>query len=361
MSVKPEEVPLPVAQSLQQVVGALLFGANRTITINDIRACLKQVADTSEDETVKLYGQMTEREIRDVLEGIKKEFQRIGVGFELVEGSTGFRFQTQVAAGRWLRHLLKAESPARLTRPTLETLAIIAYRQPISKSEIEAIRGVAVDYIVKALMELQLVRIIGRSDLPGRPFLYGTTPSFLEHFGLKSLAELNELDPTLQRSLAAERNAKHKKPKPIKELKLETETVQAQPAEADAAPAPAEPQDERSLDELTGALASALTDTNTRIDEVIRYEETATFDGDDDEPEAEPPAPESSESSDDDAEEDETDDDDADESDEDDDGDYSDEDEEDEFDDDDEDEDEFDEEDEDDDDDENEDDDEDDR
>lgn len=279
MAVKPEEVALPPAQSLQQVIGALLFGSNKALTLDDIKTCLKQTADKEgADENAKLYAGATQREIRDVLDGIEKELARIGLGFDLIETGTGFRFQTQVAAGPWLRQLLKAEPAGRLSRPTLETLAIIAYRQPIAKSEIESIRGVAVDYIVKALMELHLIRIIGRSDLPGRPFLYGTTPSFLEHFGLKSLAELNELDPTLQRSTTAERSAKHKKPKKPEEAGAKTKgrhemlTLDA----GDLAPSPqpvnpsAEPEEELpDMEELSGALAEVLGKAKTDFDEPV--------------------------------------------------------------------------------------------
>ncbi len=81
-----------------------------------------------------------------------------------------------------------------LSRPAIETLAIVAWRQPVSRSEIESVRGVNAGHVIKALMEMQLVRIVGRSDLPGRPFLFGTTPAFLEHFGLGSLDDLEKIE-----------------------------------------------------------------------------------------------------------------------------------------------------------------------
>jgi segregation and condensation protein B len=205
-----------MASSLQQVVGALLFGSDHPLTVEEVRACLKSVAEQETeqpDETVKLFAEATPREVGDALDGVSKELARLGLGVEVVNVNGGYRFQTQPACGRWVRNLLKLDRPNRLSRPALETLAIIAYRQPISKSEMESIRGVVVDHIIKALMELHLIRIVGRSDLPGRPFLYGTTATFLDHFGLKSLNELNELDPTLQRSKPAERKAVHKKEK----------------------------------------------------------------------------------------------------------------------------------------------------
>lgn len=210
-----DEVTVPMAASLQQVVGALLFGSDHPLTVEEIRACLKSVAESSgeESETIKLFAEASPREVNDALEGLEKELGRLQMGFELVEVDGCFRLQTQACCGRWVRNLLKVDRPNRLSRPALETLAIIAYRQPIAKSEIESIRGVTVDHIVKALMELHLIRIVGRSELPGRPFLYGTTATFLEHFGLSNLKELNELDPTLQRSKPSERKALHKKEK----------------------------------------------------------------------------------------------------------------------------------------------------
>lgn len=212
----PDDVKLPLPSSLQQIVGALLFGADHPLTIEDMRTCLSHVAEQATEEhkeTLQLFAEASPREVMDALKGIEQELERIGLGIEVVEMNGGYRFQTQACCGRWVRDLLKVERPNRLSRPALETLAIIAYRQPVAKSEIEAIRGVMIDHILKALMELHLVRIVGRSDLPGRPFLYGTTATFLEHFGLKSLEELNELDPTLQRSKASERKAMHKKEK----------------------------------------------------------------------------------------------------------------------------------------------------
>ncbi|MDD2460237.1 MAG: SMC-Scp complex subunit ScpB [Kiritimatiellia bacterium] len=210
-----EEVKLPLASSLQQVVGALLFGADHPLSVEEIRGCLKSVAelDGAASETAALFAEASPREIGDAVESIAKELSRLELGIEVTELNGGFRFQTQPSCGRWVRNLLKMDRPNNLSRPALETLAIIAYRQPIAKSEIESIRGVTVDHIVKALMELHLIRIVGRSELPGRPFLYGTTATFLNHFGLSSLKELNELDPTLQRSKLSERKALHKKEK----------------------------------------------------------------------------------------------------------------------------------------------------
>ncbi len=130
--------------------------------------------------------------VKKVIKDIQDDFHRLGLGMELVEVAGGYRFQTAPDCGKWVRKMLNKGKPTRLARPAIETLAIIAYRQPVARSEIESIRGVCAGHVIKALMEMQLVRIIGRSDLPGRPFLFGTTPAFLDHFGLSSL---NELEP----------------------------------------------------------------------------------------------------------------------------------------------------------------------
>ena len=242
----PDEVKLPMASSLQQIVGALLFGSDHPLTVEELRACLKSVAETDEgqNETLKLFAEASPREVGDAIESIRIELSRLELGIEVAELNGGFRFQTQPCCGRWVRNLLKLDRPNRLSRPALETLAIIAYRQPISKSEIESIRGVMVDHIVKALMELHLIRIVGRSDLPGRPFLYGTTATFLDHFGLSNLKELNELDPTLQRSKPAERKAVHKKEKKQEESALtpDVESLFDRPAAGEVA-AKAEPSE----------------------------------------------------------------------------------------------------------------------
>ncbi|MBO7224020.1 MAG: SMC-Scp complex subunit ScpB [Kiritimatiellae bacterium] len=128
--------------------------------------------------------------VKKAIAELQEYFKNMNMGMELVEISGGYRFQTASDCGRWVRKMLNKGKPTRLARPAIETLAIIAYRQPVSRSEIEGIRGVSAGHVIKALMEMQLVRIIGRSDLPGRPFLFGTTNAFLDHFGLKSLKEL---------------------------------------------------------------------------------------------------------------------------------------------------------------------------
>lgn len=230
--VKPKGPRIPLPSSLQEIVGSLLFASESPLTATELRTCVRGVApDEGDDpEVMSVYQSCTSREIEQALRGLEKELERSGCGFRLVCAGGTYRLQTAPACGRYVRALLKLDRPSRLSRASLETLAIIAYRQPITKAEIEQIRGVAVDTIVKSLVDLQLVRLVGRSELPGHPFLYGTSPLFLEHFGLASLSELNEIDPTLQRSNPRERAKLFVKEKKPEEKKAE------EPAEAAAAP-----------------------------------------------------------------------------------------------------------------------------
>jgi segregation and condensation protein B len=130
----------------------------------------------------------------------------------------------------WVRQLFPAVKPARLTPPSLETLAIVAYRQPITRADVEAVRGVAVDGVLQSLMERGLVKIAGRAEVPGRPLLYETTEFFLEHFGLRDLDELPNAEELRRRYLPSAASAKPAAP---------AEPPRAEPEPAEAAP----PQD----------------------------------------------------------------------------------------------------------------------
>ncbi len=242
---RPREPRVPLPSSLQEIVGALLFASESPLTPGELRNTIRGVDPEEGDDAdvMDVYRTCTSREIDQALHGLEKELERSGCGFRLVCAGGAYRLQTAPSCGRYVRALLKLDRPNRLSRASLETLAIVAYRQPIAKAEIEQIRGVGVDTIMKTLVELQLVRLVGRSELPGHPFLYGTTPLFLEHFGLASLSELNDLDPTLQRSDPRERAklfVKKDKPKEEKTGNADEQAAQAEP-EQSAPPQTAEP------------------------------------------------------------------------------------------------------------------------
>ncbi len=180
------EKPMPREQ-FKNIVEAALLAAGRNLTIDHLLALFT-------DETEPPGRD----QIREVLAQLEREYS--GRGIELRETGSGFRLQVRQAFAPWVGRLWE-ERPQRYSRALLETLAIIAYRQPITRGEIEDIRGVAVSSnIVKTLQERGWIRIVGHRDVPGRPGLYATTRQFLDHFNLKSLndlptlAELRDLD-----------------------------------------------------------------------------------------------------------------------------------------------------------------------
>ena len=121
---------------------------------------------------------------------IQAELAATGRAFQLVEQVNGWTLVSDPACARWVRQLYPEAKPTRLTGPQLETLAIVAYRQPVTRADIEAVRGVAVDGVMQVLLDRSLVKIAGRAEVPGRPLLYETTEYFLQHFGLKTVDEL---------------------------------------------------------------------------------------------------------------------------------------------------------------------------
>lgn len=222
---------------LKQIIGSLIFGAKKPLTARELRKNIEEVAENL-GGLFAPYASLKDKDVREALDALGADTARSGIGFTLVDGPDGFLFQTDAACGPWLRHLLDMGRGQRLSRPALETLAIIAYKQPITRSDIEVVRGVSVDHILKTLMEAQLVRIMGRSELPGRPLLYGTTHLFLEHFGLKDVTELPKLDElsrleTVRRARAAEAAA----PVQVEEPAVPTEEP---PPPAEELPSPPE-------------------------------------------------------------------------------------------------------------------------
>ena len=232
------ETTLP---ELKEIIGAMLFAAKGAVTPRQIRRVFLQVAE-DRGGMFAHFADVKEKQITEILDEINRVMQEAHLGFSLHEVVGGLRLQNNLNCGQWVRELLEKGKPNRLSRPALETLAIIAYRQPCVKSEIEGVRGVAVDAILKRLLEMQLVKITGRSELPGRPLLFGTTQKFLEHFGLKSLDELPGISEL--RRVQEEKNR-------MADAEEELENAEAgdgleaadEPAGADASPAAPEAQD----------------------------------------------------------------------------------------------------------------------
>jgi len=177
--------------SLSQVIEALLFAAQKPLTVRELVAAIKGAG--REDPAAagpNEFAKTTEGHVSAALEQLKIEYVQQTRAFQLAERSDGWQLVSDPAYAPWVRQLFPAAKPARLTPPSLETLAIIAYRQPITRADVEAVRGVAIDGVLQNLMERGLVKIGGRAEVPGRPLLYETTQFFLEHFGLRDLEEL---------------------------------------------------------------------------------------------------------------------------------------------------------------------------
>jgi segregation and condensation protein B len=172
-------------EDIRSIVESLLFVADVPVTLQR----LAEVMEGANKET-----------IRSVLTDFRTELETERRGVRLAEVAGGYQLRTAKINADWVKKFLGGR-PARMGRATLETLAIIAYRQPITKAEIEAIRGVDVDGIIATLLERDLIRAVARKDVPGRPFLYGTTPEFLELFNLRDLAQLPALKETDEISL----------------------------------------------------------------------------------------------------------------------------------------------------------------
>jgi segregation and condensation protein B len=146
--------------------------------------------EPEEGVTAVLEGKVNEKTVTETLEALEAFYREGGAAITVVEGPEGWKHYTRPDMVMWVRHLFPARKAERLSAPALETLAIIAYRQPITKADIEAVRGVSVDGVMQKVLDRGLVCIGGKADLPGRPLLYETTELFLERFGIKDLEDL---------------------------------------------------------------------------------------------------------------------------------------------------------------------------
>lgn len=167
-------------EKLAQHIEALVFATDTPVSKNDILECLEQTFETP----------FSEEDVSEAIEQVKERYAQEDFAIELVQISGGFQFMTKGAYHGVIASWLKMTTNKRLSKAALETLSIIAYKQPVTKTECEAIRGVSCDYSLQKLLEKELVSIVGRSDGPGRPLLYGTSEKFMDYFGLKDLTDL---------------------------------------------------------------------------------------------------------------------------------------------------------------------------
>jgi segregation and condensation protein B len=218
-----------MAFNLKKVLKALLYSSSQPLSTKDIQAAFERfhraaapaagpdpaVPATTANEAAEvaveppdspdLYEEVpsliTAAQIREAMAEIAAELAAADDGLALVDGASGYRVATQPRFARWIRILREEPPPVKLSQSSVETLAVVAYRQPVTRSEIEAVRGVSADAGISKLLERELITVVGRAELPGRPIQYGTTDSFLEFVGVKALDELPASDVLSSRQI----------------------------------------------------------------------------------------------------------------------------------------------------------------
>ncbi|WP_455388244.1 SMC-Scp complex subunit ScpB [Petrachloros mirabilis] len=172
------EADVPQGRELAAVLEALLFVSGEPVPVARLAS---------------VVGTVSKAEVEQALKTLQAQLEQEGRGIQLVKVAGGYRLVTKSDYAPWLKRLDKAKAVQKLSRSALESLAIIAYKQPLVRAEIEEIRGVETSGVIRTLLERKLVRIVGRKEVPGRPIMYGTTKFFLEHFGLEDLSQLPPL------------------------------------------------------------------------------------------------------------------------------------------------------------------------
>jgi len=181
---------------LKFILEGILFSAQKPLSLKELRDVFAGAVEHAEgDETVRSFKKAKEEQLTVALEELAKDHENAARSYRLVCVAGSWQFVTEPEYAPWLKALVGHKArPPRLSQPALETLAILAYRQPITRAEIEQVRGVAVDGVMQTLVERGLVEQLGRAEVIGRPMTYGTTSLFLEYFGLRSLEELPAAD-----------------------------------------------------------------------------------------------------------------------------------------------------------------------
>lgn len=191
------EVPEPEV-AVQDAVAETTNSQAVAIDVRELKAILEAVLFVSPEPVpvarlMSIVGTVSKAEVGQALDILTHDLDQEGRGIQLVQVAGGYRLVTKQEYGPWLKRMDKAKAAQKLSRSALESLAIIAYKQPLVRAEIEEIRGVETSGVLRTLCERKLVRIVGRKDVPGRPIMYGTTKFFLEHFGLQDLTQLPPL------------------------------------------------------------------------------------------------------------------------------------------------------------------------
>ncbi len=180
---------------LKFILESILFSAQEPLSAKELKGLLAAASEHAEDSTPKAFKKASVDEITAALEQLAQEHTQAGRSYRLACVAGVWQFFSEAEYAPWIKALVGHKArPARLSQPALETLAIIAYRQPLTRAEVEQIRGVAIDGVLQTLLERGLVEQVGRAEAPGRPMTYGTTAIFLEYFGLRNLEGLPAAD-----------------------------------------------------------------------------------------------------------------------------------------------------------------------
>lgn len=165
-------------------IESIVFASQQPVSTRDIKNCLQQILGDDAPNEIQINTELQQLEVK---------YQQLGLAFELVCIGGGYQFLSKQPYHKAISVYLNQTDRRRLSPASMETLAIIAYKQPITKTEVEQIRGVNCDHSIQKLLEKELVKIIGRSDAPGRPLLYGTSQLFMDYFGMSSVKDLPQL------------------------------------------------------------------------------------------------------------------------------------------------------------------------
>jgi len=236
---------------LKLILEAILFSAQKPLSTKELREVFAGAPEHAEgEEMARALRKIKEPELNAALEQLTREHEEAQRSYRLVCVAGSWQFVTQPEYGPWLKSLVGHKTrPPRLSQPALETLAIVAYRQPIIRAEIEQVRGVAVDGVMQTLLERGLIEQVGRAEVVGRPMTYGTTAAFLEYFGLRSLEDLPAADEL--RRIVVEKPPTLATTEPG--LATAPPEQLALPAEEKPAEEPGTPADEASSDAVPGA------------------------------------------------------------------------------------------------------------
>lgn len=235
---------------LKKIIKALLLSTSEALTIDDLMNVFKLYQEQISKSELDTALSPSKKELLAVIDEIRQEAESESKAYRLIEGPKGLYISIAPEFSNYVRLMREEPKPSKLTSATLETLSIIAYRQPVTRPEIESIRGVTIDSPLNKLLEMELIQIAGRSELPGKPIQYGTTEKFLEYSGIRNLDDLPASDVLTNYQI-------ENYLKDSKQNSITDETV-GLPKESDPSELP--------LDETFVQIDSEKTDTNSVLD-----------------------------------------------------------------------------------------------